>query len=92
MGIRLVVFPIPDKAMVQPESLADFSRTTLAGAQNPSWKAFDAALQQHGIPVLDIAGEIYSAETAGNTQFLRTDSHWSLVQEPIWRRISLRNT
>ncbi len=86
MGISLVVLPIPDKAMIRPASFSPLMRTAPVAPQNPSWQAFRADLQQQGVSLLDLTGEMFQREKGGSPQFLRLDSHWSPVGADVAAR------
>ena len=78
-GIRLVVFPVPDKTMLQPLQL--HGRTAAAHgsvARNPGYGAFVAQLREQGVLVFDPAPHKLSA--AEPVRFLVQDSHWT----PAW--------
>lgn len=91
-GIRLVVVPVPGKAAIHPERLSaeggSFSRPIqpavaerLAEDVKTVWDAEAAKekLDANLAPtVFDPSGLMWETkETAGRTQFLRTDSHWT---------------
>ena len=76
-GIRLLVLPAPTKAMIYPEKLRP-GTTADENLHNPSFAAFRAALEGHGIEVFDPAPAMLEAKQTGDEDvFLRTDSHWS---------------
>src|SRR5262249_51142811 len=79
-GIRLVVFPVPDKTMLQPMQLhgrGDAGRG-MAVARNPGWRAFAEELRGHGIALFDpTPSRIVPGEPP---HFLIQDTHWT----PQW--------
>jgi hypothetical protein len=81
-GIPLVLFPVPDKAMLQPLELhgrGDPSRR-LGVARNAGWPLFVAELQARGITLFDPAPRaLVQGEPA---RFLTQDTHWN----PRWMR------
>jgi alginate O-acetyltransferase complex protein AlgJ len=81
-GIALVLFPVPDKAMLEPRQL--HGRGPAGGARavprNPSWRAFVDELQAAGVTVFDPApGALAAGEPP---RFLVQDTHWT----PEWMR------
>lgn len=73
-GIALIVVPTPVKPVVEAAALA---RGAPAPLQNGSWIAFRNAMEEQGIPLVDLAGTLVSARSAtGQPQFLSTDTHW----------------
>jgi len=76
-GARLVLLPVPDKAMLQPAQLS--GRVTLPGAtpNNPDFGRFVAEMQAAGIEVFDATP---TTLTAGDVRFLQQDTHWT----PDW--------
>jgi alginate O-acetyltransferase complex protein AlgJ len=76
-GIALLVLPAPTKAMVYPERLRP-GTTADESLHNPSFAAFRAELERHGIEVFDPLPALLAAKRNGTEDvFLRTDSHWS---------------
>jgi alginate O-acetyltransferase complex protein AlgJ len=81
-GIELVVFPVPDKAMLQPSELHGRGRTESkrAVARNGGWTAFVSELRERGVRVFDPApSELVPGEAS---RFLVQDTHWT----PAWMR------
>ena len=76
LGVTLVVVPVPDKAVVRPESLAT-SVVATEPVHNVSWNAFADDLRRHGVTLVDASREMFDAERRGIPQFLPRDSHWS---------------
>jgi alginate O-acetyltransferase complex protein AlgJ len=79
-GIRLVVFPVPDKASLQPLELHGRARdaTGAAPARNPSAAELAAELEAAGVAVFDPTPAALTA--GGRAYFLRQDTHWT----PEW--------
>jgi hypothetical protein len=77
-GIRLVVVPIPDKAMLQPAELTGrmgFSRP-LTPPNNRGYARFARELREQGVDVFDVApGSIQP----GEVRYLEQDTHWTPV-------------
>lgn len=81
-GIRLVLFPVPDKAAMQPAMLHGRGpRTPAEGrepvARNLAWPAFVRELEEHGVAVFDPAPPDLSPT---DERFLVQDTHWT----PAW--------
>jgi hypothetical protein len=78
-GIRLVLFPVPDKTMLQPLQLHGRGSGTAAPvARNPGWSEFVERLREQGVPVFDAApAQLSVTEPA---RFLVQDTHWT----PVW--------
>jgi len=79
-GIRLVLFPVPDKASLQPLELHGRARDVAgaAPARNPSFARLTAELEGAGVLVFDPSP---SALHAGDgPYFMRQDTHWT----PAW--------
>ena len=78
-GIKLVVFPVPDKASLQPVELhgrrRDLGRPP---ARNPDANRFADELRAAGVLVFDPSPERLVAGAAPH--FLRQDTHWT----PAW--------
>jgi alginate O-acetyltransferase complex protein AlgJ len=80
-GIRLVLFPVPDKAALQPRELhgrADAGRGPLPVAANPDLARFVAELRAAGVAVFDAAPATLAAGEP--PRFLVQDTHWT----PAW--------
>jgi len=79
-GIRLVLFPVPDKTMLQPRQL--LGRRAADRAQpvprNAGWSDFVNDLRSHDVALFDPApAQLLPGEAA---RFLTQDTHWT----PIW--------
>jgi hypothetical protein len=75
-GIRLVLFPVPDKAALQPREL--HGRPVTAVGRNRDFDRFVAEMRAAGVPVLDPAPP---ALVPGEPpRFLAQDTHWT----PAW--------
>ena len=78
-GIRLVLFPVPDKAMVQPYALhGRGSAQPSAVARNLGWRSFVERLRAHGVLLFDPTPARISRSDA--PRFLVQDTHWT----PRW--------
>jgi alginate O-acetyltransferase complex protein AlgJ len=77
-GIELVLFPVPDKAMVEPQGLhaRDSSRVGAPIANNQDFSDFVAEMTSRGVRVFDPTPKVRSAER----KFLIQDTHWT----PRW--------
>jgi alginate O-acetyltransferase complex protein AlgJ len=73
-GIKLVLFPVPDKAALQPREL--HGRGDGGAPQNPDWPRFVAELRAAGVAVF----EPKPATPGASPRFLRQDTHWT----PAW--------
>jgi hypothetical protein len=81
-GIPLVLFPVPDKAMLQPLELHGRGDPTrrLEVARNAGWPLFAEELRSRRITLFDPAPrELVAGEPA---RFLTQDTHWN----PRWMR------
>ncbi len=79
-GVRLLVMPVPTKAMVYPDALAPgfpADERMLGALQNPSFGRFRDDLENQGVEVFDPAASLIRGRVSGEEVFLRTDSHWS---------------
>jgi hypothetical protein len=78
-GIRLVVFPVPDKTMLQPRQLHGRTLASAAPvARNPGFRQFVDELRAHDVLVFDpTPAQLSAAEPA---RFLEQDTHWT----PAW--------
>jgi alginate O-acetyltransferase complex protein AlgJ len=76
-GIALVLFPVPDKAMLQPRELhgrVERDRPT-STPHSRDWRRFLAELRQHGVLVFDpTPAQIAVTDEA---RFLVQDTHWT---------------
>ena len=79
-GARLVLVPIPDKAMLQPAQLSRrLSHTSpIPPANNPSFPRFVNELRAAGVDVFDAAPAVIDRSEA--PRFLVQDTHWT----PQW--------
>jgi len=79
-GIRLVLFPVPDKASLQPVELHGRARDLdgLAPARNPDGPRLGAELAAGGVLVFDPAPRVL--RTGQAPYFMRQDTHWT----PAW--------
>lgn len=79
-GIRLVLFPVPDKAALQPRQL--HGRTGAASSwpvpHNVGWPAFTADLRAHGVTLFDPTPAQLHAQDP--SRFMQQDTHWT----PAW--------
>jgi hypothetical protein len=79
-GIALILFPVPDKAMLQPLELhgrGDPTRRS-APARNVAWPAFTTEMRTRGLTLFDAApAELVPGEPR---RFLIQDTHWT----PRW--------
>ena len=81
-GIRLVLFPVPDKAMLQPLELHGRGDATQPRAigRNLGWADFTAQLRAHGVALFDpTPAQLLPGETP---RYLIQDTHWT----PAWMR------
>jgi hypothetical protein len=81
-GIRLVLFPMPDKTMLQPLQLhgRGAANRPLAVAHNVGWGEFAADLKAHGVILFDPApAQLLPGEAP---RYLVQDTHWT----PSWMR------
>lgn len=84
-GIRLVLFPVPDKAMLQPRELhGRGGGERLPVARNAGWPGFVAELRSRKLTLFDPAPrELPPGEPP---RFLTQDTHWT----PRWMRAVAR--
>jgi alginate O-acetyltransferase complex protein AlgJ len=73
-GIHLVVAPIPDKAMLQPEHLTARASGSVETADwnNPGYFRFVSDLRAAGLDVFDV-----TPATGGDVRYLAQDTHWT---------------
>lgn len=85
-GIALVLFPVPDKTMLQPNELhgrVDAKRSS-AVARNVGWPGFATELRAHGVTLFDPApAELVPGQ---RPRFLTQDTHWT----PQWMQAVAR--
>src|SRR5882672_210297 len=79
-GIKLILFPVPDKAMLQPLEL--HGRGDRSGPmrvpRNPAWQAFVDEMRANGVAIFDPApASLMPGETP---RYLEQDTHWT----PEW--------
>jgi alginate O-acetyltransferase complex protein AlgJ len=81
-GIRLVVFPMPDKTMLQPLQLHGRGnpQRPLPVAHNVGFHEFAAELRAHGVSLFDPAPE--QLAPGEPPRYLVQDTHWT----PTWMR------
>jgi hypothetical protein len=79
-GIRLVLFPVPDKVSLQPVQLHGRTRDVrdVAPAQNPDGPRLAAELERAGVLVFDPSPARLSPSDP--PYFMRQDTHWT----PAW--------
>jgi alginate O-acetyltransferase complex protein AlgJ len=81
-GIALVLFPVPDKAMLEPGPL--HGRAPPGGpipiARNPDWARFVSEMMAAGVNVFDPTPAALAAGEA--PRYLAQDTHWT----PAWMR------
>jgi hypothetical protein len=79
-GIRLILFPVPDKTTLQPVELHGRfdSAKSMPVARNLGWKTFADALRKAGIELFDPAPS--SLEPGEAPRYLIGDTHWT----PQW--------
>jgi alginate O-acetyltransferase complex protein AlgJ len=75
-GIALVLFPVPDKAMLEPQPL--HGRDARALSNNADWPQFVTEMAAAGITVLDAAPRALAPGEA--PRYLVQDTHWT----PAW--------
>jgi alginate O-acetyltransferase complex protein AlgJ len=75
-GIHLVVFPAPDKAMLQPAQLARRmgGQEEIPAPNNPGYARFVADLRRAGVDVFDPAPARVRRD---QIRFLAQDTHWT---------------
>jgi len=78
--VRLILLPIPSKAAVHPEKLMP-SSAQAAAADAPllrvrGFEHWQAELAAAGVEVCDPASIMQELRSAGQTVFLRSDTHW----------------
>ncbi|HEX2657932.1 MAG TPA: hypothetical protein VHU40_06655, partial [Polyangia bacterium] len=77
-GIALVLFPVPDKASLQPTQLHGRGGKDPAIPRNPDSDRFAAEMRAAGVTVFDPTPPSLRADEA--PRFLRQDTHWT----PAW--------
>lgn len=74
-GVRLLLVPVPPKAVVYAAALPGAPDTTSAGS---TLKQFYALLRKNGVEVLNLEPDFQKARASeGDPLFCRQDSHWS---------------
>jgi alginate O-acetyltransferase complex protein AlgJ len=77
-GVRLILVPTPDKAMVEHDRFSSRFQGTLAVLQNRSYDRFKAEMEAAGVLVFDCAAILFERkQQSGQPQFLITDTHWT---------------
>jgi SGNH hydrolase-like domain, acetyltransferase AlgX len=78
-GIRLVLFPVPDKATLQPLQLHGRGPRTAGQPvpRNPDWERFTRDLRAHGVAVFE---PTLPTPDQDPPWFLQQDTHWT----PAW--------
>jgi alginate O-acetyltransferase complex protein AlgJ len=77
-GVALVLFPVPDKAMLQPRELHGRGPDgELPIPRNPSWGRFVDEMTAAGVTVFDASPRLLRA---GEPRYLVQDTHWT----PEW--------
>lgn len=74
-GITLVLFPVPDKTMLQPRQLRGGGVVASRPANNPGWTAFSAALARAGVKLFDPTPRALMADEPA--RYLVQDTHWT---------------
>ncbi len=80
-GIRLILFPVPDKAMLQPNELhgrAASGALEMPVPRNPDWGRFVGEMRKAGVLVFEPAPHVLRRGEA--PRFLVQDTHWT----PAW--------
>lgn len=76
-GVRLILVPVPAKAVVYPGPLAG-EGLAASGRLDDVHQAFFAKLRDEGVEVLDLLPDFLAAAAeGGDPVYCRTDSHWS---------------
>jgi alginate O-acetyltransferase complex protein AlgJ len=83
-GIQLVLFPVPDKASLQPAELHGRRSAPGPAARNRDHAAFVAELRAAGVVVFE--GPPDAAMAGGAPRFLTQDTHWT----PGWMAATAR--
>jgi alginate O-acetyltransferase complex protein AlgJ len=77
-GVRLILMPTPDKAMIEPERLSSRYRNLPNVLHNPSFERFNSEMEAEGVLVFDPAPLLRERkEKLDRAQFLTTDTHWT---------------
>ena len=79
-GIKLILFPVPDKAMLQPLQLHGRGEPArpMEVPRNPDWKVFVSQMQAQGIAVFDPSPALLNPGEPA--RYLVQDTHWT----PEW--------
>ena len=78
-GIKLVLLPIPDKAMLHPAQLhGRWPQQPTPPPRNPDFARFVAEMQAQGVLVFDATPPLLGPQDA--PRFLQQDTHWT----PAW--------
>lgn len=75
-GVHLVLLPIPDKAMLQPEQLTPRMQLGdgIKPPNNRGYKQFVDYLQRQGVDIYDPTPEVVRS---GEVRYLSGDTHWT---------------
>ncbi len=79
-GIKLLLVPVPPKAVIYPEYLPDDSAAdafALTGRVDLVLRDFYAQLRSQGVNVLDLTPAFLSHKNESDALYCRQDSHWS---------------
>ncbi len=81
VGAELLLVPIPGKAAVYPDKIADFSMVRSGAKQDRvdgTLREFYEQLRRSGVTVLDLTDEMIAhRDDAGGAMFCRQDTHFS---------------
>ncbi|HHN46525.1 MAG TPA: hypothetical protein ENN09_03705 [Planctomycetes bacterium] len=77
LNIDLVIVPVPTKAQIYPEKLNPSYDLSLGPPINVHQPEFFAELEKNGIPVIDLAGALWNAKSAGDAVYMPLDTHWT---------------
>jgi alginate O-acetyltransferase complex protein AlgJ len=86
-GITLVLFPVPDKTMLQPMQLHGrvHGAEPVAVARNPGWNRFARDLSRRRVALFDPAPRLLAP--GQSPLFLAQDTHWT----PAWMQRAARD-
>lgn len=74
-GIRLVLFPVPDKAMLTPDKLHGRASSIGPVARNPDFAQFAREVESHGVLLFDPTPRELKVNEP--ERFLIQDTHWT---------------
>lgn len=79
LGIRLLLVPVPPKAVVYPVKLWDDVRVASNSVPRLDChhQAFYALLREHGVEVVDLFPELAEPRDGNPRMYCRSDTHWS---------------